>query len=79
MSKLLDYLLYALWGYNVTLVDRCSCGMGRMSWTFVIEGQVFIVLDDRDLKVIRRLYNERKSNLTDEERSRYEKIINACV
>lgn len=83
MENLLDYLLYALFGHNVTNVhSRSGSGhdalTGKM-WTIVFEDQVYITLDEDDLAVIRCLYNERYEHLGDEERSRYTKIFDLCV
>lgn len=83
MENLLDYLLYALFGHNVT-----SCyahdGSGNSaltgkSWTIVFEDHVYITLDESDLLVIRHLYDERYDRLDDEERRRYIKIFELCV
>lgn len=74
MENLLDYLLYALFGHNVTDVLRFN-----LSWVITFEDEVRICLDEADLEVIRNLYNERYERLDDEERARYEKIFSLCV
>lgn len=82
MENLLDYLLYALFGHNVTGVHSHD-GSGNSaltgkSWTIVLEGSVYFTLDENDLLVIRYLYNERKERLDSEERRRYERIFDLC-
>lgn len=79
MQGLLDYLLYALFGHNVTSVQPGSNPLTPNYWTFCLEGQVYFTLDEHDLSVIRQLYEKRSPFLDDEERARYEKIFNACV
>lgn len=79
MESLLDYLLYALFGHNVTSVGPCNFISGVKGWTIVLEDRVFFTLDERDLAVIRVLYEERKNRLDDEERARYKKIFDLCV
>lgn len=79
MENLLDYLLYALFGHNVTSVSRGSNSLVPVNWTICLEDQVYFTLDEHDLNVIKQLYDERKPYLNDEERARYEKIFNACV
>lgn len=78
MENLLDYLLYALFGHNVTSVSKGST-LGVKSWTIVLEGHVYFVLDESDLAVIRALYEERKKRLDVEESARYKKIFKLCV
>lgn len=74
MENLLDYLLYALFGHNVTSVSRFT-----LKWVITFEDEVRISLDEDDLAVIRSLYNERYEYLDDDERARYEKIFSLCV
>lgn len=82
MENLLDYLLYALFGHNVTEVyQHAGSGNSALSgktWTIVFEGHVYITLDENDLAVIRYLYDERKERLDSEERRRYERIFDLC-
>lgn len=83
MENLLDYLLNALFGHNVTEV-RANVGSGSSAlygrtWTIVFEGRVYITLDECDLIVIHRIYNERYESLDNEERFRYERIFDLCV
>lgn len=83
MENLLDYLLYALFGHNVTDVHAhegsgSSALIGKY-WTIVFEGHVYIALDEKDLNVIRCIYNERYERLDSEERARYERIFDLCV
>lgn len=80
MENLLNYLLCALMGQNVTAVhEGTSCiGWGKV-WTFELEGCVYISFDETDLLMIHSLYNERYEWLNDEERERYLKIFNACI
>lgn len=83
MENLLDYLLIALFGHNVTEVYSNE-GSGHdalkgKSWTFVLEDQIYFTLDETDLQVIQSLYNKRYEWLDDEERARYLKIFNACI
>ena len=82
MEKLLDYLLYALFGHNVTEV-KSHGGSGHdaltgKTWTIVLEDQVYFTLDEYDINVIRSIYNKRYEILDSEERARYEKIFNLC-
>lgn len=82
MENLLDYLLYALFGHNVTACyanrrDALSELVGQ-SWTIVFEDNVYIVLSEQDLVVIRQLYEERCERLNVEERYRYNKIFELC-
>lgn len=83
MKNLLDYLLYALFGHNVTDVQS-HIGSGHdaltgKTWTIVLEDQVYFTLNEHDLHVIRSIYDERYEFLDSEERARYEKIFNLCV
>jgi len=83
MESLLDYLLYALFGHNVTNVHS-NLGSGHdaltgKTWTIVLEGRVYFTLDEDDLAVIRYLYNKRYERLSDVERSYYTKIFDLCV
>lgn len=83
MENLLDYLLYALFGHNVSEVytnkgSGHDALMGK-TWTIVLEGQVYFTLDESDLQVIRSLYEKRYDRLYDDERERYHKIFNACI
>lgn len=83
MENLLDYLLCALMGHNVTSVqvnNRCDpIALRVKTWTFCLENEVYFTLDETDLQVIRTLYDERYEWLDDGDRSRYLKIFNACV
>lgn len=79
MESLLDYLLYALFGHNVTSVGPSLFRSGIKGWTICIEDRVFITLDEKDLSVIRALYEERVKRLDDEERARYKKIFDLCI
>lgn len=74
MEDLLDYLLYALFEYEVTSVDK----VGKI-WTICLEGRVYFTLDENDLEVIRRLYEARLPRLDNEERARYIKIFDTCI
>lgn len=83
MENLLDYLLYALFGHNVTAVYT-NAGSGHdalvgKSWTIVLEDQVYFTLDEHDIRVIRSIYDERYERLDCIERARYEKIFNLCI
>lgn len=83
MENLLDYLLYALFGHNVTNVHSHS-GSGHdaltgKTWTIVLEDQVYFTLDESDICVIRALYDRKKQHLDSEECARYEKIFSLCV
>ena len=79
MEKLLDYLLYALFGHNVTNVykNTYTSAIGEV-WTIIFEDHVYITIDTDDLNVIRSLYDKRSDLLCDEERSRYQKIFDSC-
>lgn len=82
MENLLDYLLYALFGHNVTSVHKnegsgCSALYGK-AWTIVFEDHVYITLDEHDISIIRLLYDERYELLDSEERLRYERIFEMC-
>ena len=82
MKKLLDYLLTALLGHNVTFVRSNFAGNSVLTgknWIFCLEGCVYFILDEDDLKVIRRLYESRKAYLDEEDKKRYNKIFDACI
>lgn len=83
MENLLDYLLYALFGHNVTDVHSHSGSvhdaLTGKTWTITFEDQVYITLDEHDIVVIRSMYNMRYDRLDDEERKRYEKIFSLCI
>ena len=83
MENLLDYLLYALFGHEVTSVHTNivsgSSFIKVKSWTICFENAVYITIDETDLQVIHSLYNERYDRLDEEERARYLKIFNACI
>ena len=82
MENLLDYLLYALFGHNVTnVLPHCGSGHDALTgkaWTIVLEDRVYFTLDEHDISVIRSIYDERYERLDSEERARYEKIFNLC-
>lgn len=82
MENLLDYLLYALFGHNVTDVHP-HAGSGHSAltgktWTIVFEGHVYITIDESDLEIIRYLYENREERLDAEERARYMRIFDLC-
>lgn len=83
MENLLDYLLTALFGHNVTSVHSnvgsANSVLTGKNWVFCLEGHVYFILDEDDLNVIRRLYESRKANLDEEDQKRYNKIFDACV
>ena len=83
MEDLLDYLLYALFGHNVSSVyENNGSGYSALTgktWTIVFEGSVYLTIDENDLCIIRHLYEERLPRLDDEERARYNKIFDACI
>ena len=83
MEKLLDYLLTDLLGHDVTSVHsnvgNANSVLSGKSWVFCLEGRVYFVLDEDDLKVIRGLYESRKVYLDEESKKRYNKIFDACV
>lgn len=83
MEKLLDYLLTALLGHDVTYVHS-NVGNGNSvltgkNWIFCLEGRVYFVIDEDDLKVIRRLYESRMVYLDEESKKRYNKIFDSCI
>lgn len=83
MENLLDYLLFALFGHNVTSVHVYDgsdylVSKGR-TWTICLEDCVTIALDEADLRVFRELYESRKNYLDEDERKRYDKIFDICV
>lgn len=83
MENLLDYLLCALMGHNVTNVFSHE-GSGHdaltgKTWTICLEDQVYFTLDECDLRVIKSLYDSKYDWLDDESRARYLKIFNACI
>lgn len=83
MENLLDYLLYALFGHNITSVSK-NDGSGHSAlagktWTICLEDAVYFTLDEHDLGVIRHLYDERLPYLDNEEQARYYKIFDACI
>lgn len=75
MENLLDYLLYALFGHNVTNVKPLEY---VKAWSIVLEDKIFIVLDEHDIRIIRSIYDKRYEFLNSEQRERYEKIFNLC-
>lgn len=83
MKKLLDYLLTALLGHDITYVHsnvgNSNSVLTGKNWIFCIEGRVYFVIDEDDLKVIRRLYESRKDYLDEESKKRYNKIFDACI
>ena len=83
METLLDYLLFALFGHDVTSVrvfdGRDYHVLKGKTWTICLEGNVYFTLDEADLRIIRELYKSRENYLDEEERKRYNKIFNICV
>lgn len=77
MENLLDYLIYALMGHNVSVIKGTSNVTGKRQWTLTFEERVCIVLDESDLHVIRYLYDVR--SMDDDDRARYEKLFSLCV
>ena len=77
MENLLNYLLYALFGHNVTDVKSHEC-CGHKTWIIVLEDKVYFALDKNDIDVIRSIYNKRFELLESDERERYEMIFNLC-
>ena len=54
MEKLLDYVIYALLGYNYTVGRRCIGYDGKTSqWTVRFEECVTLIFDENDVKVLR--------------------------
>lgn len=54
MERLLDYLIYALLGYNYTVSPRSTGYDGKTSqWKIEIAEDVRIILDENDVKVLR--------------------------
>lgn len=83
MKDLLDYLLFALFGHDVTSV-HVNDGSGNSAltgktWTICLEGYVYFTLDEADLRVIRKLYKSRENYLDEDQRKRYNKIFDICV
>lgn len=82
MENLLDYLLYALFGHNVTnVLSHEGSGHDTLTgktWTIILEDHVYFTLDEYDLHVIRSIYDKRLEYLDSEERARYKKIFNLC-
>lgn len=83
MEDLLDYLLFVLFGHNVTSVHVFDGSdylvlKGR-TWTICLEGCVTIALDEADLRVIHEIYESRKNYLDEDELKHYEKIFDVCV
>lgn len=79
MENLLDYLLYVLFGHNVTSVKKSSNSLGIKFWIIGLEDQVYFSLDENDLAVIRALFEDRKERLDADEYARYMKIFETCV
>lgn len=83
MENLLDYLLTALMGHNVTeVLSHDGSGHNALTgrtWTFILEDRVYFTLDESDLGVIRKLYDDRKVWIDENDRARYQKIFSACV
>lgn len=79
MEDLLNYLLYALLGHNVTSVHKNYNSSGKKSWVFCLEGAVYFVLDEDDLAVIHDMYEKRKEYNDVSEYARYMKIFETCV
>lgn len=83
MENLLDYLLTALFGHNVTYVHSNAGSSNSVltgkNWVFCLEGHVYFIFDEDDLNVIRRLYESRKGDLDEEDQKRYNKIFDSCI
>lgn len=77
MENLLDYLIYALMGHDVSASKGTSNVTGKRQWTLTFEGRVHIVLDEYDLHTIRSMYEVR--NMDNEDRARYKKLFSLCV
>lgn len=77
MENLLDYLIYALMGHDVSVSKGKSNVTGKRQWTLTFEESVHIVLDESDLHVIRYLYEVR--TMDDDDRARYQKLFLLCV
>lgn len=78
MENLIDYLIYALMGYNVHFAGLTSGIDGRRSWVldFGDHKDVALVFDEVDIAVIKNIAANRE--LDDEERERYEKLFELC-
>ena len=77
MENLLDYLMYALCGYNYQVKRCANSGTNLRQWIITFEGVVSIVLDESDISVLKEIYSIR--TLDDEERGRYERLFSLCV
>ena len=77
MENLLDYLMYALCGYNYQVKRCANRGTNLRQWIITFEGVVSIVLDESDISVLKEIYSIR--TLDDEERGRYERLFSLCV
>lgn len=54
MEKLLEYVIYALLGHNYKVGSRSIGYDGKTSqWMINIEGNVRLIFDENDLKVLR--------------------------
>lgn len=80
MENLIDYLIYALMGYDVRVLKSYSFGeetkVRHWLLSFGFHKEVSIVLDDADLKVIKEITANRA--MDDDERARYEKLFKLC-
>lgn len=78
MENLIDYLIYALMGYEVRVSASVSKVTKRRQWmlSFGFHQEISIILDEADLSTIKNVATNRK--LDDDERERYEKLFNLC-
>ena len=78
MENLIDYLIYALMGYDVRVSADVSFVDRRRQWllSFGLHKEVSIVLDEADLSVIMEIAANR--TMDDDERERYEKLFKLC-
>lgn len=77
MENLLDYLICALMGHNVSVRKWTSDVTKKRQWMLTFEDSVQIILDESDLHTIRYIYDVR--TMDDDDRARYDKLFSLCV
>lgn len=78
MENLIDYVIYALMGYEVKVKPYVSEVSNRRQWllSFGFHQDISLILDDADLATIKYVAENRE--LDDDERERYEKLFELC-
>lgn len=77
MENLLDYLIYALCGYDYVVKPMVKSRVNNCrQWMLSFGHEVSIILDEHDINVLKNLCYSRP--LDDEERARYEELFLKC-